>query len=50
MNGDLNEALLTVVKKYEHNNRKIYEIDYIFDNVIKNCRDKFFHTVEYGCV
>ena len=39
-----------VVVEYEIIKSEIDEIDFIFDNFIKDCRDKFFHTFEYRCV
>ena len=39
-----------VVIEYEINKPKIDEIDYIIDNVIKDCRDNFFYRFEYKYV
>ena len=47
MNGILNENQLTILKKYDFDNPKIDEIDYLLDTVIKDCRHKVFHLFEY---
>ena len=39
-----------VAKQYEFIKPKVDEIDYITEDVIKNCRDKFFLNFEYRCV
>ena len=44
MNGILNES--TVVKEHDFNEPDIQEIDYLLDDIIKDCRTKFFHTFE----
>ena len=45
MNGILNER--TVVKEYDFNEPDSHEIFYLFDDLIKVCRNKYFHTFEY---
>ena len=50
MNGIINENKLTVVKEYEFDKTDIHEIDYLLDDVIKDCRRNYFHTFEYKLV
>ena len=50
MNSIMDENQLTIVKDLQYDNPNINEIDYILDNVIKDCRDKYFHTFEYKLV
>ena len=45
MNGILNES--TVVKEYDLNEPDIHEKDFSLDDIIKDCRNKNFHTFEY---
>ena len=39
-----------VVEEYEIFEPKIVEVNYIFDDVVKNCRDNFLRTFEYRCM
>ena len=48
LNGILNES--TFVKEYEKIEPENDEVDYILDKVIRDCRNNFFHTIEYRCV
>ena len=48
MNGIVIES--SVVKEYDFNKPDFYEIDYSLDDNIKDCRIKYFHTVEYKLV
>ena len=41
---------LSVVKEYKFDKTDIHEIDYLLDNVIKDCRRNYFHTFEYKLV
>ena len=50
MNEIINENKLFVVKEYEFDKKDIHEIDYLLDDVIKDCRRKYFHTFEYKLV
>ena len=50
MNGIINKDKLTVVKEYEFDKTDIHEIDYILDDVIKDCRKKYFHSFEYRII
>ena len=50
MNEILNKNKVFVVKEYEFDKKDILEIDYLFDDVIKDCRRKYFHTFEYKLV
>ena len=50
MNEIINENKLTVVKEYEFDKADIHEIDYILDDVIKDCRKKYFHSFEYRII
>ena len=36
----------TVVKGYDFNEPDSHEIDYLLDDIIKDCRKKYFHTFE----
>ena len=49
MDGIMNENQLTIVKEYEFDNPLIQEIDSIFDDCIRNCHYKFFHTFDHVC-
>ena len=46
MNEIINENKLFVVKEYKFDKKGIHEIDYLLDNVIKDCRRNYFHTFE----
>ena len=50
MNEIINKNKLFVVKKYEFDEKDIHEIDYLLDDVIKDCRRNYFHTFEYNLV
>ena len=50
MNEIFNENNLFVVKEYEFDKKDIHEIDYLLDDVIKDCRRNYFHTFEYKLV
>ena len=50
MNDMTNENQVIVVKEYEFDKKDIHEIDYILDDVIKDCRKKYFHSFEYRIV
>ena len=50
MNETINENKLFVVKEYKFGEKDIREIDYILDDVIKDCRTNYFHTFEYKLV
>ena len=45
MNGILNES--TAVKEYDFNKPDIHETDFLRDDIIEDCRNKYFHTFEY---
>ena len=45
-----NENQLIVVKEYKFDKTDIHEIDYILDDVIKDCRKKYFHSFEYRII
>ena len=47
MNGILNEKVK--VKEYEFDKPLIQKIDSIFDNCIRDCYNKYFHTVDHIC-
>ena len=44
----MNES--TVVKEYDFIKPDIHDLDYLLDDVIKDCRSKYFHTFEYSLV
>ena len=50
MNDMTNENQLIVVKEYEFDKTDIHKIDYILDDVIKDCRKKYFHSFEYRII
>ena len=50
MDGIINENKLFVVKDYKFGKKVIHEIDYLLDDVIKDCRRNYFHTFEYKLV
>ena len=49
MNSVMNETQLTNFKEFEFKKPLIDIIDSIFDNCIKDCQNKYFHTTEYLC-
>ena len=49
MDGIMNDNQLTIVKEYELDNPLIQKIDSIFDNCIRDCHDKFYHTFDHIC-
>ena len=50
MNEIINENKLFVVKEYEFDKTDIHKIDYILDDVIKDCRKKYFHSFVYRII
>ena len=48
MNDILKES--TVVEESNFNKPDLLEIEYLFDDIIRNCRNKYFHTFEYRLV
>ena len=50
MNCIMNENQLTFVKEPEFHKPDFHKIDYLLDNIIKDCRNKYFHTFGYGLV
>ena len=38
-----------IVKEYELDNPLIQKIDYLIDNSIRDCHDKYFHTFDHIC-
>ena len=50
MDEIINENKLFVVKEYEFDKKDIHEIDYLLDDVIKDCRRNYFHTFEYKII
>ena len=49
MNGLMNENQLAIVKKYETIKPFSHKIDSIIYNCIRDCHNKYFHTLEYKC-
>ena len=41
---------LSFVKEYKFDKTDIHEMDYLLDDVIKDCRRNYFHTFEYKLV
>ena len=50
MNEIINENKVFVVKEYKFGGKDIHEIDYILNDVIKDCRRNYFHKFEYKLV
>ena len=50
MDGIINKNKLLVVKEYEFDKKDIHEIDYLLNDVIKDCRRNYFHTFEYKII
>ena len=50
MDEIINKNKLFVVKEYKFGKKDIPEIDYILDDVIKDCSRNYFHTFEYKLV
>ena len=46
----MNESILAVVKEDNFNNPNFDEVDYLLDNVFRDCKKKYFHTFEYTLV
>ena len=44
----MNES--TVAKEYDFIKPDIHEIDYLFDDIPKYCRNTYFHTFKYRLV
>ena len=40
----------TVNKEYDSSNPKTDEVNYVLNDTIKSCKDKYFHSFEYRCV
>ena len=47
---ELNENHISIIKKYEYINPNIQEIDYILDNCIKDCYNKYFQPIRNICL
>ena len=45
----MNENQLTVVNEFEFDNPLIRKIDSIFDDCIRDCHHKYFHTFDHIC-
>ena len=45
----MDENQVTIVKKYEFDNPPIQRIDYVIDNSIRDCHNKYFHTFDHIC-
>ena len=50
MDKIFNKNELFIVKEYKSDKKDIHEIDYILNDVIKDCRRNYFHTFEYKLV
>ena len=46
----MNENQLTIVKEYDFNKPGIHEIDYLLEDIIKDCRNRYFHTFKFKLV
>ena len=49
MNGILNKNQLTIVREYEFNKPLIQKIDYLIDDSIRDCHNKYFQTFDHIC-
>ena len=49
MDGIMNENELTIVKEYKFDNPLIQKIDSLIDNSIRDCHNKYFHTIIHIC-
>ena len=45
----MNENQLTIVKEYEFDNPLNRKTDFLIDNSIRDCHDKYFHTFDHIC-
>ena len=54
MKDILNESIVfkqyAVVKENDSNKPDIFEVDHLLENVIRDCRRKYFHSSVYRCV
>ena len=50
MDEIINKNKFSVVTEYKFDKKDIHEIDYILDDVIKDCSRNYFHTFEYKLV
>ena len=48
MNGTLNES--TVVEEYDFIEPDVHEIEFLVNDINKDCRNKYFHIFEYRLV
>ena len=48
MNDIVNES--TAVEEYFFNEPDIHDIENLLDDITKDCRNKYFHTLEYRLV
>ena len=49
MNGIMNENQLHLVKEYKFDNPLIQNIDFLIDDSIRDCHNKFVHTFDHIC-
>ena len=46
----MNESQLNIVKENGINKPDNHELDYLLEDIIKDCRKMYFHTLEYTLV
>ena len=49
MNGIMNKKQLTIFKEYEFDKPPIQKLDFLIDNSIRACHNKYFHTFYHIC-
>ena len=49
MNGKMNENQLTIVKEVEFDKPPVQKTDFLIDNSIRDCHNKYFHTIGHIC-
>ena len=50
MDGMMNKNQLTMVKEYGFNTPLIQKLDSLIDNSVRDCQNKYFHTLDQICV
>ena len=50
MDGIINGNQLTIVKEYEFDKPNSHERDFLLYDIIEDCKNKYFRTIEYKLV
>ena len=45
----MNENQLTIVEEFQFNNPLIQKIDFLIDNSMRDCHNKYIHTFDHIC-